>query len=132
MPLRGRYLHTMIHVADLERSIDFYTRIMGMSVLRRGEMPAERRRNAFVGYGAEDETAVLELTAFHDRDHYNAGDAFGHFALGFADVRLACAAIAAAGGNVSTQPYVIASGKTVAFVTDPDGYAIELVQPAPA
>jgi lactoylglutathione lyase len=93
----------MIHVADLERSIDFYTRITGMSVLRRGEMPAERRRNAFVGYGSEDETAVLELTACYDRDNYNAGDAFGHLALGFADVGAACAAIAAAGGNVSTH-----------------------------
>ena len=105
---------------------------MGMSVLRRGEVPAEGRQNVFVGYGAEDETAVLELTAYRNRQSYQRGDAFGHLALGFADVVAACAVISAAGGTVSTAPFVISSGKTVAFVTDPDGYAIELVQPPPA
>ena len=112
--------------------MDFYTRVMGMTVLRRGEMPEERRRNASVGYGAEDETAVLELTAYQSRETYNAGDAFGHLAVGFADVVAVCAAISAAGGAVSRQPFVIASGRIIAFVTDPDGYAIELIQPAPA
>lgn len=130
MALQGRYLHTMIHVADLERSLDFYTRVMGMSVLRSGTMPDEGRRNAFVGYGPEDAAAVLELTSYDGRSAYVPGDAFGHLALGFADVPAACAAIAAEGGTVTKQPFVIASGKTIAFIVDPDGYQIELIQPA--
>jgi lactoylglutathione lyase len=130
MALQGRYLHTMIHVADLERSLDFYTRIMGMSVLRSGVMPEEGRRNAFVGYGPESGTAVLELTAYDGRADYAPGDAFGHLALGFDDVPAACAAIVSAGGTVTKPPSVIASGKTIAFVVDPDGYQIELIQPA--
>jgi lactoylglutathione lyase len=130
MTLSGRYLHTMIHVSDLERSVAFYTRVLGMTVLRRGEMPDEGRRNAFVGYAAEDETAVIELTSWRDRSTYQRGDAFGHMALGFADVRAACQAISAAGGTVTREPFVIASGKTIAFIADPDGYEIELIQPA--
>jgi lactoylglutathione lyase len=132
MPPRGRYIHTMVHVRDIELSLDFYTRVLGMSVLRRGEMPDEGRRNAFVGYGPEENTAVIELTAYIGRNDYVAGDAFGHLALGFDDVRAACAEISAAGGEVSREPFTIASGKTIAFVRDPDGYDIELVQPPPA
>jgi lactoylglutathione lyase len=132
MTLRGRYLHTMIHVADLERSVDFYTRVLGMTVLRRGEAPEEGRRNAFIGYEPEESAAAIELTAYDDGRRHAPGDGFGHLALGFDDVRAACAAIAAAGGNVTRAPFVIASGKTIAFVSDPDGYSIELVQSAPA
>lgn len=130
MSMTGRYLHTMIHVADLERSLDFYTRVLGMQVLRRGHMPDEGRRNVFVGYGSESETAVIELTSYDGRSSYERGQGFGHLALGFEDVRAACATIAGAGGLVSKQPFVIPSGKTIAFVVDPDGYEIELIQPA--
>lgn len=130
MAHHGRYLHTMIHVGDLERSVDFYTRILGMTLLRRGYMPDEGRSNAFLGYAAESEAAAIELTAYEGRLSYEKGNAFGHLALEFADVPAACAEITAAGGNVSRQPFVIASGKTVAFLEDPDGYEIELVQPA--
>lgn len=130
MSLSGRYLHTMVHVADLARSIDFYTRVMGMSVLRSGHAPEEGRRNVFLGYGPEDSAAVIELTAYEGRTRYETGDGFGHFALGFADVRAACVAIEAAGGTITRAPFVIASGKTIAFTVDPDGYAIELIQPA--
>lgn len=127
----ARFLHTMIHVADIDRSIAFYTEVLGMSVLRRGEMPDEGRRNAFIGFGSEDATAVIELTSLQGRADYVKGDAFGHLALGFDDVTAACSSIAEAGGKVTREPYVIASGKTIAFLEDPDGYAIELIQPAP-
>lgn len=130
MNLTGRYLHTMIHVADLGRSVDFYTRVMGMRLLRQGRAEAEARSNAFVGYGDETDTAVIELTAYDHRQTYDHGNAFGHLALGFDDVPAACHAIAAAGGTISREPFVIANGKTIAFVTDPDGYEVELVQPA--
>ncbi len=128
--LNGRYLHTMIHVADLERSIDFYTRVLGMQLLRRGEMPDEGRSNAFVGYGSEAETAAVELTAYRDRTRYDHGDGFGHLAIEFTDVAAACAAMEAAGAEILQRPFRIPSGKTIAFVADPDGYRIELVQPA--
>jgi lactoylglutathione lyase len=130
MSLSGRVIHTMLHVADLERSLDFYTRVLGMQELRRGRDPVGGRSNAFVGYGPEEDTAVIELTAYDGRTTYEKGSAFGHLALGFADVREACAAIAARGGRVTRDPVVIASGKTIAFLEDPDGYEIELVQPA--
>ena len=129
---KGRFIHTMLHVADLERSIDFYTRVMGMDVLRRGDMPDEGRANAFLGYGAETETAVIELTAYRDRAGYEHGDAFGHLALEFEDVAAACATMESTGATILRQPFRIASGKTIAFVVDPDGYQIELVQPPPA
>ncbi|WP_367273939.1 VOC family protein [Bosea sp. (in: a-proteobacteria)] len=128
----ARFLHTMLHVADIERSIAFYTDVLGMRVLRRGDMPDEGRRNAFIGYGPEENTTVLELTDYRGRSAYEAGDAFGHIALGMDDVREACRLIAAAGGQVTREPFTIASGKVIAFLADPDGYAIELVQPAPA
>lgn len=130
MALAGRYIHTMLHVGDLARSLDFYTRVLGMTVLRRARMEAEGRSNAFVGYDGEDVSAVIELTAYDGRGVYDKGDGFGHLALGFADVRAACLAIADAGWPISREPFVIASGKTIAFVIDPDGYEIELVQPA--
>jgi len=126
----GRYLHTMIHVADIEKSIDFYTRIMGMSILRQGSMPAEGRSNAFLGYAPEADAAAIELTAYAGRSAYEKGTAFGHLALEFQDVRSACAEIEAAGGNITRQPFSISNGKTIAFVVDPDGYEIEMVQPA--
>jgi lactoylglutathione lyase len=130
MPLIGRYIHTMIHVSDLQRSLAFYTKVMGMRVLRQGRAEEEKRSNVFVGYGEEDDTAVIELTAYDTRSQYQLGDGFGHFALGFADVRGACAAIREAGGEIIREPFVIGSGKTIAFTIDPDGYQIELVQPA--
>lgn len=130
MGLEGRFLHTMLHVGDLDRSVDFYTRVLGMRVLRGGRAEAEGRSNVFLGYGPEEATAVVELTAYDGRMGYAMGEAFGHLALGFADVRAACAAIAAAGGEITREPFVIANGKTIAFIADPDGYAIELIQPA--
>jgi lactoylglutathione lyase len=126
----GRYLHTMIHVADMDKSIDFYTRVMGMTLLRQGSMPAEGRSNAFLGYAPEADAAAVELTAYSGRSSYEKGNGFGHLALEFADVTAACAEIVAAGGTVIKQPLVIPNGKTIAFVVDPDGYEIEMVQPA--
>jgi lactoylglutathione lyase len=126
----GRFLHTMIHVADMERSIDFYTRVMGMSLLRQGNMPAEGRSNAFLSYAPEADGAAIELTAYSGRSSYEKGNGFGHLALEFADVTAACADIVGAGGTVTKPPFVIANGKTIAFVVDPDGYEIEMVQPA--
>ena len=91
---------------------------------------AAGRSNAFVGYGPEEDTAVIELTAYDHRTVYDKGSAFGHLALGFPDVPAACRTIEARGGRITRDPVVIASGKTIAFLEDPDGYEIELVQPA--
>ena len=131
MSLHGRVLHTMIHVKDFNHSISFYTDVLGMRVLRKGYDPSEARHNAFLGYASEDESAVIELTAYEDGRAYTHGDAFGHLALGFDDVKTACHHISTKGGTITREPYVIASGKTIAMIVDPDGYIIELVQPAP-
>ena len=124
-----RILHTMLRVGDLERSKRFYTDVMGMKLLREHEFPEGRFSLAFVGYGAEEETAVIELTWNWDKNEYNPGDAYGHIAVGVDDVYAACGRIRARGGNIVREAGPMKGGSTViAFVEDPDGYKIELLQ----
>jgi lactoylglutathione lyase len=126
-----RILHTMLRVGDLQRSIDFYTRIIGMQLLRTSENTEYRYTLAFVGFGSNPGHAELELTHNWDTDSYDMGTAYGHIALGVPDVAAACDRIRIAGGTVTREPGPVKGGKTViAFVTDPDGYKIELIQRA--
>jgi lactoylglutathione lyase len=120
----------MIRVGDLERSIQFYTEVLGMELLRRKDYPDGKFTLAFVGYGAESENSVIELTHNWDTDAYDHGNAFGHVALEVDDVYKACEEIRARGGNVTREPGPMKSGTTIlAFVDDPDGYKIELLGP---
>ncbi len=124
-------LHTMLRVGDLSRSIDFYTRILGMNLLRTTERPEQKYSLAFVGYGKgnADGQAEIELTYNHGVDQYDLGTAYGHIALGVSDAYATCAAIKAAGGQVTREAGPVLGGDTIiAFVTDPDGYKIELIQ----
>jgi lactoylglutathione lyase len=124
-----RILHTMLRVGDLQRSIDFYTKVLGMNLLRTTERPEQKYSLAFVGYGTNPDHAELELTYNHGVDSYEMGSAYGHIAIGVADVHAACDRIRAAGGNITRAPGPVQGGSTViAFVTDPDGYKIELIQ----
>ena len=125
-----RMLHTMLRVADLDRSLAFYTEVLGMTLLRRRDYPNGRFTLAFVGFGPESDHTVLELTHNWDTDAYDLGDAYGHIALGVEDVYATCAAIQAKGGKVVREPGPMkAGGSTVlAFLEDPDGYKIELIQ----
>ena len=126
-----RLLHTMLRVGDMQRSIDFYTRILGMKVLRRSENPEYKYSLTFLGYDSNPAQAEIELTYNWGTDSYELGTAYGHIALGMPDVYAACEKIKAAGGNVSREPGPVKGGTTViAFVTDPDGYKIELIQRA--
>ena len=124
-----RLLHTMLRVGDLQRSIDFYTRVLGMKLLRTTERPEQKYSLAFVGYGTNPEHAEIELTYNHGVSSYELGTAYGHIALGVPDAYAACEKIAAAGGNITRPPGPVQGGSTViAFVTDPDGSKIELIQ----
>lgn len=124
-----RFLHTMFRVGDLERSIAFYTEIIGMELLRQKEFPGGKFTLAFLGFGPEETHPALELTYNWDKDSYNLGDAFGHIALGVEDIYATCDAIRAAGGTISREPGPMKHGTTViAFVEDPDGYKIELIE----
>jgi lactoylglutathione lyase len=124
-----RILHTMLRVGDLQRSIDFYTKVLGMNLLRTTERPEQKYSLAFVGYGTNPEHAELELTYNHGVAQYDLGTAFGHLAIAVPDVYAACDKIRAAGGNITREPGPVKGGNTViAFVTDPDGYKIELIQ----
>lgn len=124
-----RLLHTMLRVGNLQRSIDFYTQVLGMTLLRTSENPAYKYTLAFVGYGSNPEHAELELTYNWGVDHYELGTAYGHIALAVPDAAAACANIKAAGGNVTREAGPVQGGSTViAFVTDPDGYKIELIE----
>ena len=128
-----RILHCMLRVGDLPRSIDFYTRVLGMRLLRTSENPEYKYTLAFLGYGANPDHAELELTYNWGVSHYELGSAFGHIALGVPDVYAACEKIKAAGGTISREPGPVKGGSTViAFVVDPDGYKIELIQRAEA
>ena len=119
----------MLRVGDLQRSIDFYTRVLGMTLLRTTERPDQKYSLAFVGYGTNPDHAEIELTYNHGVDSYELGTAFGHLALGVPDVRGACEKIRAGGGNVTREAGPVKGGTTVfAFVTDPDGYKIELIE----
>ena len=128
-----RLLHTMIRVGNLQRSIDFYTQVLGMSLLRTTERPEQKYDLAFLGYGTNPEHAEIELTYNYGTDHYDLGTAFGHIAIGVADVAATCATVrekaAALGGAITREPGPVKGGTTViAFITDPDGYKIELIQ----
>ncbi|MET0681959.1 MAG: lactoylglutathione lyase [Casimicrobiaceae bacterium] len=126
-----RILHTMLRVGDLPRSIDFYTRVLGMQLLRTTDRPEQKYRLAFVGYGDESSGAVLELTYNYDVAAYDIGTGFGHVAIEVDDVTATCAAVRAAGssGTVTREPGPVKGGTTViAFVQDPDGYKIELIE----
>ncbi len=124
-----RFLHTMLRVGNLQRSIDFYTQVLGMKLLRRSENPDYKYSLAFLGYAGNPEQAEIELTYNWGVDSYELGSAFGHLALGVPDVHAACENIKAAGGNVTREAGPVKGGSTViAFVTDPDGYKIELIE----
>jgi len=126
-----RLLHTMLRVGDLQRSIDFYTTVMGMSLLRTTDRPEQKYSLAFVGYGGgnADGEAEIELTYNHGVSTYEIGTAYGHIALAVPDAYAACDKIKANGGNVTRPAGPVAGGTTViAFVTDPDGYKIELIE----
>ncbi len=124
-----RILHTMLRVGNLQRSIDFYTRVLGMKLLRTSENPEYKYTLAFLGYGSNPDHAELELTYNHGVEHYELGTAYGHIAIAVDDAQQACAAVKAAGGNVTREAGPVKGGTTViAFVTDPDGYKIELIE----
>ncbi len=124
-----RILHTMIRVGDLDRSIRFYTEALGMTVLRRKDYPGGEFTLAFLGYGDEASTAVLELTYNWGRSSYDLGDGFGHVAVGVDDIEAACGRVRDCGGKVAREPGPMKHGTTViAFVEDPDGYKIEFIQ----
>ncbi len=124
-----RFLHTMLRVGDLQRSIDFYTGPMGMRLLRTTERPEQKYSLAFVGYGSNPEQAEIELTYNHGVSTYELGSAFGHLAIGVADVASTCEKIRSAGGTITREAGPVKGGTTViAFVADPDGYKIELIE----
>jgi lactoylglutathione lyase len=124
-----RILHTMLRVGDLDRSIDFYTKVLGMNLLRKNDYPDGRFTLAFVGYGPESEGAVLELTHNWDTQAYDLGNGYGHVALEVDDAYRACAEVKARGGRVTREAGPMKHGSTViAFVEDPDGYKIEFIQ----
>ena len=124
-----RLLHTMLRVGDLDRSITFYTEVLGMRLLRRKDYPGGRFTLAFVGYGEESDTTVLELTHNWDTTSYEIGTGYGHIALGVHDIVEVCDQIRAKGGRVVREPGPMKNGSTViAFVEDPDGYKVELIE----
>jgi lactoylglutathione lyase len=124
-----RLLHTMLRVGDLERSIAFYTEVLGMRLLRRKDYPGGRFTLAFVGYGDEADTAVLELTHNWDIPSYEIGSGYGHIAIGVDNIVAVCDQMRAKGGRIVREPGPMKNGTTViAFVEDPDGYKVELIE----
>jgi len=128
-----RLLHTMLRVGNLQRSIDFYTQVMGMQLLRTTERPDQKYDLAFIGYGRNPEHAEIELTYNYGVDRYDLGSAYGHIAIGVPDVAATCAAVrekaSSLGGAITREPGPVKGGTTViAFITDPDGYKIELIE----
>ncbi|WP_211825795.1 lactoylglutathione lyase [Kistimonas asteriae] len=124
-----RLLHTMLRVVNLDRSIAFYRDVLKMQLLRQSENEEYQYTLAFLGYGDESEGAVIELTYNWGTDSYDHGNAFGHIAIGVDDLYGTCEAIRTAGGNITREPGPVKGGKTeIAFVEDPDGYKIELIQ----
>ena len=124
-----RILHTMLRVRHLQRSLDFYTQVLGMRLLRRADYPGGRFTNAFVGYDDENRSAVLELTYNWDTHHYDIGTAYGHIAIEVDDINKACDQVRNRGGKVTREPGPMKHGTTViAFIEDPDGYKIEFIQ----
>ncbi len=128
-----RLLHTMLRVGDMGRSVKFYTSVLGMKLLRTTDRPTEKYSLAFVGYGEERDSTVLELTYNYGVDKYDLGSAYGHIAISVPDVYKACEEIRANGGKVTREAGPVKGGATIiAFVEDPDGYRIELIQTAQA
>lgn len=124
-----RLLHTMLRVGNLQRSLDFYTEVLGMKLLRQKDYPDGKFTLAFVGYGDESDTTVLELTHNWETESYDLGNGYGHIAIEVADAYKACDDIKAKGGKVVREAGPMMHGNTViAFVEDPDGYKIELIQ----
>jgi lactoylglutathione lyase len=124
-----RILHTMLRVGDMDRSVKFYTEVLGMKLLRTTDRPDQKYSLAFVGYDDEDRTAVLELTYNYGVDKYELGSAYGHVAIAVPDAYKACDAVKRRGGKVTREAGPVKGGTTViAFVEDPDGYKIELIQ----
>lgn len=128
-----RLLHTMLRVGHLQRSIEFYTEVMGMSLLRTTERPEQGYTLAFLGYGRNPDHAEIELTYNHGVEHYELGTAYGHIAIGVDDAAAMCQAVrdkaAALGGGITREAGPVKGGNTIiAFITDPDGYKIELIQ----
>jgi lactoylglutathione lyase len=126
-------LHTMLRVGNLQRSIDFYTQVLGMELLRTTQRPEQKYDLAFVGYGRNPAHAEIELTYNYGVESYDVGSGFGHIAIGVPDVAATCAAVrdkaAALGGAITREPGAVKGGSTViAFITDPDGYKIELIE----
>ncbi|HEY2816017.1 MAG TPA: lactoylglutathione lyase [Casimicrobiaceae bacterium] len=126
-----RILHTMMRVGNLDRSVDFYTTVMGMKLLRKTDRPEQQYTLAFVGYGDESHGAVLELTHNYGIEKYDLGTGFGHIAVEVDNARAACQAVRAKGGVVTREAGPVKGGTTViAFIEDPDGYKIELIERA--
>jgi lactoylglutathione lyase len=131
-----RFLHTMLRVGHMQRSIDFYTQVLGMQLLRTTERPEQKYSLAFVGYGSNPEHAEIELTYNHGVDSYELGTAYGHIALGVPDVAATCERLrslcAQYGGAITREAGPVKGGDTIiAFITDPDGYKIELIEASP-
>jgi lactoylglutathione lyase len=125
------FLHTMLRVGDLQRSVDFYTKGFGMQEIRRRDVPDGKYTLVFVGYGPEESNTLLELTYNYGVDHYDMGSAFGHLAMGVPDVAATTETLRAMGAKVTREPGPVKFGTTIiAFVEDPDGYKIELIQRA--
>lgn len=124
-----RILHTMLRVGDLQRSIDFYTNVLGMKLLRTRDKPEYKYTLAFLGFGSNPDHAELELTYNYGVDKYELGTAYGHLAISVEDAYKACEAVKAQGGNVTREAGPVRGGNTViAFVKDPDGYMVELIE----
>ena len=127
----SRFLHTMIRVGDLDRSVKFYTELLGMKEIRRRDVPEGKYTLAFLGYGPEESNALIELTYNYGVTTYDQGTAFGHLAVGVPAVAAACEKVRAAGGKVTREAGPVKFGTTIiAFIEDPDGYKIELIQRA--
>ncbi len=124
-----RLLHTMLRVGNLERSIKFYTELLGMTLIRTTDRPEQKYSLAFVGYGTNPDHAEIELTYNYGVESYELGTAYGHIALGVPNVHKACETIRVAGGQITREPGPVKGGTTmIAFVADPDGYKIELIE----
>jgi lactoylglutathione lyase len=132
-----RILHTMLRVGDLQRAVDFYTQVLGMTLLRTTRRPEQQYDLAFLGYGSNPEHAEIELTYNYGVERYELGTAYGHIAIGVDDVAATCAGLRekaqALGGAITREPGPVKGGSTViAFITDPDGYKIELIERRPS
>jgi len=124
-----RILHTMLRVGDLQRSVKFYTEVLGMKLLRTTDRPEQKYKLAFVGYDSEERSAVLELTYNYGVERYELGGAFGHVAIEVPDVKKACERVKSQGGKVTREPGPVKGGTSmIAFVEDPDGYKIEFIE----